>query len=395
MIFARRTVLAAAAALAIFAAGLLPGLGMEPPTKEQIQRYKLDGTLARRVAQARAFGNHKIPQRIADRLTAKLARLSTVKDGRAAASSVQAPPRAWEGMPTSGNVRMLALLISFSDYPGTTAPATFESRLFGSGSGSPPFDSLKNFYERSSYGQLSIAGDVLGWYQAPYARSTVAETDAGRQNLIKEALDYYEAQGHDFSQYDNDGDGTIDYFCVFWTGPHGEWASFWWGYYTWFSDSAYRLDGKRLTNYSWQWELYNYPSGSFGPSVDHPRDGARPGRSRLLRLRRFGRPAGRRRRPRHHGRLRRPQLLLQVHAGLDHPHGRVVRGADGDHEGLGALSGRGPVHAGGLGRHLRRILHGPEPQPGRERYGPVHRLGRPGRLARRRPARHLELRLPI
>jgi len=240
---------------------------MEPPTKEQIQRYKLDGTLARRVAQARAFGNHKIPQRIADRLTAKLARLSTVKDGRAAASSVQAPPRAWEGMPTSGNVRMLALLISFSDYPGTTAPATFESRLFGSGSGSPPFDSLKNYYERSSYGQLSITGNVLGWYQAPYARSTVAETDAGRQNLIKEALDFYEAQGHDFSQYDNDGDGTIDYFCVFWTGPHGEWASFWWGYYTWFSDSAYRLDGKRLTNYSWQWELYNYPSGNFGPSV--------------------------------------------------------------------------------------------------------------------------------
>ena len=267
MIFARRTVLAAAVALAIFAAGLLPGLSMEPPTKEQIQRYKLDGTLARRVAQARAFGNHKIPQRIADRLTAKLARLSTVKDGRAAASSVQAPPRAWEGMPTSGNVRMLALLISFSDYPGTTAPATFESRLFGSGSGSPPFDSLKNYYERSSYGQLSITGNVLGWYQAPYARSTVAETDAGRQSLIKEALDYYEAQGHDFSQYDNDGDGTIDYFCVFWTGPHGEWASFWWGYYTWFSDSAYRLDGKRLTNYSWQWELYNYPSGSFGPSV--------------------------------------------------------------------------------------------------------------------------------
>jgi M6 family metalloprotease-like protein len=267
MIFARRTVLAAAVALAILTAGLLPGLGMEPPTKEQIQRYKLDGTLARRVAEAKARGNNKIPQRIAERLTAKLTRLSTGRDPRKASTTVQAPPRAWEGMPTSGNVKMLALLISFSDYPGTTASATFESRLFGSGSGGPPFDSLTNFYARSSYGQLSITGNVLGWYQAPYARSTVAETDAGRQNLIKEALSYYEAQGHDFSQYDNDGDGTIDYFCVFWTGPHGEWASFWWGYYTWFSDSTYRLDGKRLTNYSWQWELYNYPSGSFGPSV--------------------------------------------------------------------------------------------------------------------------------
>jgi hypothetical protein len=86
-------------------------------------------------------------------------------------------------------------------------------------------------------------------------------------NLIKEALSYYDGQGHDFSQYDNDGDGSIDYLCVFWTGPRGEWSSFWWGYYTWFSDAAYRLDGKRLTSYSWQWELPNYPNGTFSPST--------------------------------------------------------------------------------------------------------------------------------
>jgi M6 family metalloprotease-like protein len=170
-------------------------------------------------------------------------------------------------MPTAGTVRVLALLISFNDYPGTTTPDYFASRLFGDGVGGPPFDSLRDFYLRSSYDRLTIEGNVLGWYQAPYARSTVAETDAGRQNLIKEALNFYEAQGHDFSQYDNDGDGAVDYFCVFWAGPHGEWAEFWWGYYTWFGDSSFRLDGKRLTNYSWQWELYNYPSGTFNPST--------------------------------------------------------------------------------------------------------------------------------
>ena len=262
--------LAAVFFAAIFAAGLLPGLALEPPTKEQIQRYKADGTLAARIARAKALGNNKIPQRMKDRLNAKLVRLSSVRDsvaGRTLSASVLAPPRAWEGMPTTGTVKVLALLISFSDYAGTTAPATFESRLFGSGAGGPPFDSLRNFYLRSSYDQLTITGNVLGWYQAPYARSTVAETDAGRQNLIEEALSYYDAHGHDFSQYDNDGDGSIDYLCVFWAGPHQDWADFWWGYYTWFTDSAYRLDGKRLTNYSWQWELYNYPTGSFSPST--------------------------------------------------------------------------------------------------------------------------------
>jgi M6 family metalloprotease-like protein len=254
---------------AVVVATCLPVLALEPPTKEQLARYKLDGTLAARAAKARAFGNHKIPQRIRDRMEYKLRRLSLTGDRETAKSATRllAPPSAWRGMPTTGTVKVLALLISFNDYPGVTTSDYFANRLFGDGVGGPPFDSLKDFYLRSSYDQLTIEGNVLGWYQAPYARATVAETDTGRQNLIKEALTYYDGQGHDFSQYDNDGDGAIDYLCVFWTGPHGEWAEFWWGYYTWFSDSTYRLDGKRLTNYSWQWELYNYPGGTFSPST--------------------------------------------------------------------------------------------------------------------------------
>ncbi len=265
----RRTLTFAAVPVAALFFGALAALALEPPTKEQLARYRAEGTLAARAAQARSYGNHKIPQRIQDRLEYKLSRLALDRGpiGAAQASRLLAPPRAWEGMPTSGTVRILALLISFSDYPGTTTPDYFANRLFGDGVGNPPFDSLRDFYLRSSYNQLTITGNVLGWYQAPYARSTVAETDAGRQNLIKEALNSYEAQGHDFSQYDNDGDGAIDYFCVFWSGPHGDWAEFWWGYYTWFGDSTYRLDGKRLTSYSWQWELYNYPSGTFTPST--------------------------------------------------------------------------------------------------------------------------------
>jgi M6 family metalloprotease-like protein len=264
-----RAGLVAGIVISVLFIGLNAAFALERPTREQIERYKLDGTLAWRIAKAKAIGNHKMSRPMMDRLDYKLRRLSLERVGRAAdkTSRLLAPPPAWKGMPTSGTVKVLALLISFNDYPGTTTPAYFTSRLFGDGVGGPPFDSLRNFYRRSSYDQLTVEGNVLGWYQAPYARSTVTETETGRQNLIKEALSFYEAQGHDFSQYDNDGDGAIDYFCVFWTGPHGEWASFWWGYYTWFYDSTFRLDGKRLTTYSWQWELYSYPSGTFGPSV--------------------------------------------------------------------------------------------------------------------------------
>ncbi len=257
---------AARAARFVLIIGLAgPALALEPPTPEQLRRYRMDGTLAMRVAQARAYGNHLMPEDMQDRLVRKVRSLSSPLKGETVAPSTQvmAPPSGRRGMPTRGTVRILALLIAFSDYPGVTTPQTFASRLFGDGTGVLPYDSLRNFYLRSSYDRLTIEGNVLGWYTTPYARSTVAETTQGRQALIREALDHYDQQGHDFAQYDNDGDGAIDYFCVFWAGPHGEWASFWWGYYTSFSDSTYRLDGKRLRSYSWQWELYSYPSGSF------------------------------------------------------------------------------------------------------------------------------------
>ena len=259
------------AAAAVLVLALAQAFALEPPTKEQLERYRQDGTLAARAAQARSYGNHKVSPRLASRTRDKLRLLAADAAARRGALRqpvrITAPPPSWTGMPTKGTVKVLALLIAFNDYPGTTSASTMASRLFGDGQGGAPFDSLRNYYRRSSYNQLEIQGNVLGWYTAPYARSTVAETDAGRQNLIKEALTFYDQQGHDFTQYDNDGDGAIDYFCVFWTGPHGDWSTFWWGYYTGFYDGTYRLDGKRLSNYSWQWELYNYPSGNFSPST--------------------------------------------------------------------------------------------------------------------------------
>lgn len=180
------------------------------------------------------------------------------------------PPLALRGMPTTGTVKVFALLIAFSDYPPVTSAEVINQKLFGPENTTDPaypYESLRAYYQRSSYNKLDIQGDVLGWYVASYPRSTVMETTEGRENLIKEALDYFVSQGHDFSQYDSNNDGIIDYFLVFWTGPRGEWASFWWGYQPDFSDTSYTVSGKRLLKYSWQWELDNYPSAQFSPVV--------------------------------------------------------------------------------------------------------------------------------
>jgi M6 family metalloprotease-like protein len=141
-------------------------------------------------------------------------------------------------------------------------------RLFGAGNpADAPLESLAAFYRRSSYGLLELSGgSTLGWYRTSYNRSAIAQTLTGRESLIKEALNYFQGQGYDFSQYDNNGDGMIDYFIVIWTGPDNGWGKFWWGYQTNFNDATYRIGGKRLNSYSWQWES-RPAAGTFSPKV--------------------------------------------------------------------------------------------------------------------------------
>lgn len=245
---------------------------LEPPTKEQIQKYKQDGSYAARVAAAREIGNHRMDPEVVAHLNYRVKRLALEAQGYSPQQidRLLAPPPSRRGMPTRGQVKVLAILIAFQDYAPITSADFITQKLFGTEDvydPNYPYETMRAYYSRASYSQLDLQGNVLGWYTTAYNRSQVEETTQGRQTLIKEVLNYYDSQGHDFSQYDNDNDGYIDYFLVFWTGPHGEWASFWWGYQTTFGDSSYVLDGKRLRRYSWQWELYNYPYGQFSPLV--------------------------------------------------------------------------------------------------------------------------------
>ena len=226
-------------------------LALEPPRPGELDRYAKDGSLAQRQAFAQSLGNNRVSPAVMQRLKTQQF-FSQV----GASGAVYLPPPAWRGMPTTGNVKVLTLLIDFSDWPAQNTAGTIDTKLFGAGTSASdfPYESLKNYYLRSSYDQLTIGGNVLGWYRPGYARSAVAQTDTGRETLIKEALDHFNTAGHDFSQYDNDGDGVVDYFVVVWAGPDNGWSGFWWGYQTSFGDSSYKLDGKSLKTYSWQWE---------------------------------------------------------------------------------------------------------------------------------------------
>lgn len=245
---------------------------LEPPSPGEIQKLRETKELSTRLDFAQKLENHKIDsyllQGTINRAKRSFLQFKGQKEEIDKLAPIMAPPPAWRGMPTKGNVKVLAVLIEFQDHTHSNTRDFIHNNLFGTGDPArSPYDSLSVYYNRASYNQLNLSnGNTLGWYQTSYNRSAVSQTTAGRENLIKEVLNHYDSQGHDFSQYDNNGDGIIDYFVVIWTGPDNGWANFWWGYQTSFSDTTYKLDNVKLGKYSWQWEAM--PVGTvFTPRV--------------------------------------------------------------------------------------------------------------------------------
>jgi M6 family metalloprotease-like protein len=236
---------------------------LEPATRAEIDQYIRDGSFSWRLQNAIAFGNNLVDPGLVRDFKARLRRMApqTADIDRGDPADAQTLPSGRKGgLPTKGTVKVFALLIDFPDYPAVNGAGVISSKLFGDGDTGWPYESLRNYYRRSSYNLLEIGGVSLGWYRAAYARDSMAQTAAAREALIKEALQYFHGQGHNFAQFDNDNNGTIDYFIVVWTGPNNGWANFWWGYYTTFS-SVFSLDGKSFagSKYSWQWESRYWP----------------------------------------------------------------------------------------------------------------------------------------
>lgn len=132
-------------------------------------------------------------------------------------------PNSSKTYPTTGNIRVLALLIDFPDLPSQYTVADMQSLLTNpnhrSGDGS-----FKSYYSDASFGQLTITVDVMGWYTAVnnYAYYSDSAGTARAAKLVREAVDAAETAGANFANYDNDNDGDVDGILVVHSGPGAE-----------------------------------------------------------------------------------------------------------------------------------------------------------------------------
>lgn len=128
--------------------------------------------------------------------------------------------------PLSGTVRVIVILVDFSDKVMATSKAHYEDLFFSLGKIAT--GSVREYYREVTHGIIDIQGQVVGPYRMPKTLAQYAHgasgTGAALPNARTLAKDAAVASNPaiNFANYDNDHDGFVDAFIVVHAGPGGE-----------------------------------------------------------------------------------------------------------------------------------------------------------------------------
>ena len=157
--------------------------------------------------------------------------------------------------PLRGSVRVIVVLVDFSDQQMANSQQHFRDLFFSTGV--LPNGSVKEYYTEVTNGLVTLTGDVVGPLRLPRTMAAYAHGASGtgsvHPNAQDMALDAATAANPtvNFAPYDNDGNGFVDAFIVIHAGPGGEvtgnpghiWS------HKWVLPSAYNADGTQVYAY--------------------------------------------------------------------------------------------------------------------------------------------------
>lgn len=158
--------------------------------------------------------------------------------------------------PLRGAVRVIIVLVDFSDAPMATPSGHFKDLFFSTGK--IPTGSVREYYTEASHGLLTLAGEVVGPYRLPRTLAVYAGGKAGTDNpepnartMARDAATLANADV-DFAPYDNDGNGFVDAFIVVHAGPGAEETgneNHIWSHKWVLTGGAFSADGTKIFGY--------------------------------------------------------------------------------------------------------------------------------------------------
>ncbi len=128
--------------------------------------------------------------------------------------------------PLRGTVRVIVVLVDFSDKVMTQTKAHFEELFFSLGSLST--GSVREYYREVTHGLVDIQGQVVGTYRMPKTLAQYAHGASGTGGVAPNARTMaYDAAvasnpAVNYALYDNDGDGFVDAYVVVHAGVGAE-----------------------------------------------------------------------------------------------------------------------------------------------------------------------------
>ena len=158
--------------------------------------------------------------------------------------------------PLRGAVRVIVVLVDFTDAPMTTPPGHFNDLFFSTGK--IPTGSVREYFTEASHGLLTLTGQVVGPYRLPRPIAAYAGGKAGTDNpepnartMARDAAKLANADVN-FAPYDNDRNGFVDAFIVVHAGPGAEETgnvNHIWSHKWVLTGSAYNADGTKIYGY--------------------------------------------------------------------------------------------------------------------------------------------------
>lgn len=158
-------------------------------------------------------------------------------------------------IPSTGTVKGLVVPINFLDDSFTAQELTDLTIAFNGSATETGWESVKTYYQESSYQKLNLSftilpafqtGKNISYYEAMY------EEDYPEDEIMAAVLAYYDGS-IDFSEYDSDDDGEIDAIYLIYAAPVDyEDDSLWWAWVTYFyEEEPTTYDGVSVNYYMW------------------------------------------------------------------------------------------------------------------------------------------------
>jgi M6 family metalloprotease-like protein len=191
----------------------------------------------------------------------------------------------YTGLPTTGEVKLLVIPVTFTDYRCGSVCATRKEQIrktfFGQAS-ETSWHSVKSFYETSSYGALTLTGVVTDWFDSSWSSSQFASLTTN-QGPYSEAFDptwamldaavswYKTTSGSNLTEYDTDQDGFIDSVYLVYNNPNRDKVVYseavediFWAYTYWHYNNYPNRNVNSPVGMTLVWSSYDFMHKGYG-----------------------------------------------------------------------------------------------------------------------------------